>query len=150
MKYQTFHDWIIKNLERDSNILEFGSGIGTSRLSEHFNMTSIEHDTKFVGLYDSEYIHAPIKNGWYDVSKLESVLGKKFDLILVDGPTGIIGRDGWIRNMNLFKLDDTIIIMDDLNRNKELEIYKKTLSMLGDIKTEIFTGIDRKFGVIHN
>lgn len=150
MIYKSFHDWIIKHIEDGSNMLEFGSGQGTNRFTNHFNVTSIEHDGKFVGLAkDSNYIHAPIVNGWYDIEKVSQLKGKEFDVILVDGPTGVIGRSGFIKNIDLFKLD-TIIVMDDLNRAAELSIFNQTVKLLGNPRTEIFTGTDRKFGIIYN
>jgi hypothetical protein len=150
MIYKSFHDWIIQHIEHGSNMLEFGSGQGTSLFTKYFNVTSIEHDNKFVGLAkESNYIHAPIVNGWYDIEELTQLKDKVYDVILVDGPTGVIGRSGFIKNMGLFNLN-TIIVMDDLNRVAELSIFNQTVKLLGNPTIEIFTGVDRDFGIIYN
>jgi len=86
------HNFIGATLPMGSTILELGSGRGTALLASHYGMHSVEHDLRFVGLYDSSYIHAPIRNGWYDTDVLRGELPDRYDLILVDGPPGKIGR----------------------------------------------------------
>lgn len=124
MEYKTFHDWILKHLDPGSTLLEFGSGPGTKLFTKKFIVYSIEHDIKYVGLCEkSNYIHAPIKMGWYDVGVIKkNIEDIKYDMVLVDGPTGIIGRDGLLKNLDLFNLD-IIWVFDDINRPKENEMF---------------------------
>lgn len=145
MKYKSFHYWLIDNLKEGSNVLEFGSGEGTKLLTEKFNVTSIEHDIDYVGLDPkSKYIHAEFINGWYDVSKLQG-LNKPFDAIIIDGPNGHLGRHNLLNNLNLFNFN-TIIIVDDINRKPEMNIFKE---LIKDKNYSLFMGEDRFFGVIY-
>jgi hypothetical protein len=150
MEYRSFHDWILKNMPKGSNMLEFGSGEGTKRFTENFSVTSIEHDLKYVGLDErSHYIHAPIVDNWYDTKKLQGLKSKHFDVILIDGPTGQIGRKGLLKNLHLFDWNATIVV-DDINRPMELAVFKLLLLEFDHSHCETFKGIDREFGIIFN
>ena len=126
------------NLIRDilpagKTILELGSGEGTAKLLEHYNVYSIEHSRRWLNKIEGgNYIHAPIKqytyrgdNGvdkgyrWYDVDKLKDL--PEYDLLLVDGPPGTVGRMGVVHNGYLFDMTVPIII-DDTHRDEERRI----------------------------
>ena len=65
------------------------------------------------------------QKGWYDFEILEKKLeGLKYDLILVDGPNGAIGRGGFLKHINLFNTDIPIIF-DDINREPENQLMIK-------------------------
>ena len=117
-----------------SNLLELGSGKGTEFLSKITSVTSIEHNPKYIGLYNSEYIYAPLKktnypdfpeeNYWYDPDIIQSKLKNiDYSFILVDGPIGGIngGRSGFYYNYNLFK--KVPFIIDDLHRPAEKRMF---------------------------
>ena len=138
-------EWMIANIDIDSSILEFGSGNGTTRLCKHFNVTSIEHNEEWLNkAIDSEYIYAPIVEGWYDVNCLDKIIGKKYSAVLIDGPPGNIGRDGVIMfaidNPELF---DGIIIIDDTNRIPDMKLVDKFIEigyrLVTTIKSDIHT-----------
>lgn len=119
----TTFDWIRANLKEGSTILELGSGLGTVELSKFYDVVSVEHDEKYIiPGKNRQYIHAPIvdyKNyRWYDKNILLKHLPAKYDLLLIDGPTGDIGRFGIFYNNWLFNWD-CIVIVDDTNREIE-------------------------------
>lgn len=118
--------WILENLPKGSIILELGSGKGTVELSEFYKVYSIEHDKRWLGVAKkSNYIYAPLANykgyKWYDIKRIKALMPKKYDLLLIDGPNGYIGREGFIKNIGLFKTDIPIII-DDTQREKYVEM----------------------------
>jgi len=99
------HRWVLENVPKRSTILELGSGDGTAVLAKDYTMVSVEHNERFVGKYSgTSYIHAPIRKytddtsgvsyRWYDVEVLKQELPEEYDLLLVDGPPGDIGRGG--------------------------------------------------------
>lgn len=60
--------WILKNITHGSKVLEFGAGlVSTKKLSQHYELTSIEQDSRFIGKFNSSYIHAPLDSiyGYY-------------------------------------------------------------------------------------
>lgn len=116
-------EYIISNFEKGSTILEFGSGKGTEILSKHFKMISIEEDEDWVGEYDSEYLHAPIKDDWYDIDLVNEFLkDKTYDLIFVDGPAG--GKRSkmyeLLKEEKLQINKDVWFIFDDMDREDDL------------------------------
>lgn len=128
-----FIDWIDKNIEKGKSILELGSGhVSTKQLSDMgYKMNSIEHDGKYVGLYNSNYIYAPLKNSWYDVDVLKQHLPElKYDVLLIDGPVGVgnNSRTIFLKYMNLFNTNVPIII-HDVERNAEQHL-KEELSRI--------------------
>jgi len=134
-------------LPRGKTMIELGSGWASGQFSKFYTVYSVEHDKKWVGKYNTNYIHAPIKNKWYDTNVLKKKLPKTYDLILVDGPPGFIGRGGFYKNLHLFNTDVTIIF-DDVNRKAEHKLMENVSKKLNR-PYKIFTDSSRKkFGVI--
>jgi len=147
MKYESFHDWILENLPKESILLEFGSGPGTQRFVKNFKVYSIEHDPKWVGYINgTNYIHAPVINNWYDINRINiAIKGLTYDMVLVDGPTGKIGRSGLLNHLSIFNTN-IIWVFDDVNRTPELKVMNTFLELTGK-KATIFKGINRSFAV---
>lgn len=139
-------DFIRENLDEGRVILEFGSGWGSGQLSNHYTVYSIEHDQKWIDKYDTHYIYAPIKNGWYDVAVLEKELPLNYDLILVDGPPGHIGRGGFYTYLALFNTD-VPIIFDDTHRKADYNLMVNVAKKLGR-KFRVFKEKEKSFGVL--
>jgi hypothetical protein len=133
-------DFINELLEPGSRIIEMGSGWGTGELAKSFEMYSIEHDPHFLNIHYSNYINAPIveysddsfpnETGWYDSDILKKELPRDYDLILVDGPLGTIGRSGFYRHLDLFR-SDVPIILDDVDREDEFRLLRAIEVKLG-------------------
>ena len=90
---------------------------------------------------ESNYIHAPIVEyaapskhngevGWYDINVILKKMPAKYDLILVDGPPGFIGRHGFVENLDKFNTNVPILI-DDINRQPELDMLHEICAKLG-------------------
>ena len=130
------HEWIESNIPIGSTILELGSGKGTIRLCENYIVYSIEHSDKWMNRYGSNYIHAPIKNDWYDVEAIKEGIPKHYDLLLIDGPPrkiegiGKVGRGKFFDNIDLFNTDVPIIV-DDSDRGREMKLLVKMEEKLG-------------------
>lgn len=127
-------------LPSDSTIVEFGSGEGTIQLTRNYSVYSIEHDEDYVGLAPmSHYIHAhirqyelPAPHVWYDREAILGRLPSKMDLILVDGPPGVIGRGGMVNHLDLLPHDVPMII-DDVNRIAERRLALQIADRIGTI-----------------
>jgi hypothetical protein len=125
-------NWITTNVPPGSPILEFGAGlVSTAKLSRIYELTSIEHDEKYIGAFPSNYIHAPLSSihGWYDVSKLSTIKNEIFELAIIDGPPGTGNRFGVLMNLNILK-NCRVILIDDTDRPSErllLELLSKEL-----------------------
>lgn len=144
---QEMFQWIIKNLEKGSTILEFGSGTGTIELTKYYNVYSIEQNIDWVGVAsNSNYIYAPIVNGWYDEYAVFNNIPSNYDLIIVDGPAGTGNREGiefyWDR-LNL----EVPILMDDTHRLKELNFAQQTAKLLNK-SLKIIPGYQKSFGLL--
>ena len=125
-------------VEPGSTIVELGSGNGTNRLVKEFTVYSIEDDIRWIGYCEgSNYIHAPLVEStvqdesitWYDSEKIKKEIPENYDLILVDGPAGKIGRNGLLSNLDLFRKDVPFVI-DDTLRNHECDIARNMAYLL--------------------
>ena len=138
--------YILKILPKGKTMVELGSGWASSQLSTYYNVYSIEHDAQWLGRYKTNYIFAPIRDGWYDVDILREKMPVDYELILIDGPPEKIGRIGFYKNLSLFH-SDVSMIFDDVNRKSEfrlLELVSKAL----DRPYQIIKGQGKAFGVI--
>lgn len=142
-------NFIREILPEGKTILELGSGHGTDALSKHFNMISIENQPEWVGKFNSKYLYVPIKQysqdymypdlpgenstyqkGWFNYNILQRELESiKYNLILIDGPNGAIGRGGFLKHLDLFNTD-VPMIFDDINRKSEYELMVKVSQKL--------------------
>ena len=146
-------NWIRENIKDGSTILELGSGTATVELCKFYNVYSIEHDRKWLNKSNSNYIHAPIisyndKHGkyrWYDVRVLKEKLPKSYDLLLIDGPPGTIGRIPFLYNLELFNWSVPILV-DDTSRPDELFLCNQLKTILN--KEEIWNFNSDKKGTI--
>jgi hypothetical protein len=87
---------------------------------------------------------APKQSGWYDPDVVKKGLsGLTYDLILVDGPNGLIGRGGFLKHLNLFNTN-VPIIFDDINREAESQMMIK----ISEILNKPYKKLDKSTGYI--
>lgn len=117
-------DAIRRNLAEGSTLVELGSGKATAELIKLYKVYSVEHNMKYYKKYHDNYIYAPIIDGWYDPYAIQANLPDKYDALLIDGPTGKIGRGGFIDHIDIFK-PNILYIFDDINRDVEFTVFKE-------------------------
>ena len=82
--------------------------------------------------------------------QLNTVMNKiKYNCILVDGPPGCIGRDGFLHNLDNFNTN-CLIIIDDVNRDEENKLLYKVSKRLSCKYTVYHCSDNKSFGVIDN
>lgn len=141
------HNYIREVLPEGRTMVELGSGWGSEQLSKHYTVWSIEHNSEWVGKYDTHYIYAPIVNNWYDSKIIKEQLPKDYDLLLIDGPAQKPNRrDLFFDNIDLFKTDIPIIV-DDVQWKEEYKLMVKIADHL-QRKFKVFKSKQKKFGVI--
>ncbi len=122
---QEVFDFIRSILSEGKVLLELGSGWSSSQFSKYYTVYSVEHNPRWLGKYNINYIYAPIKDKWYNPNILKEKLPQNYDLILVDGPPGYPGcrtdRYGFYTHLELFKTN-LPIVFDDVNRKTEYEL----------------------------
>lgn len=145
---ENLYNFILEHVEKKSTILELGSGYSSEILSLDYNVYSIENDPNFLNCCDRvHYIYAPIVNAWYDVDVLKRQLPIQYDVIIVDGPKGSIGRSGFFKHLNLFD-SNALIIFDDVNRSEEYKLMQNCAKALKK-KFTIITSGKKKWGYLH-
>lgn len=158
-------DFLLKNLDKEDIILEFGSGLGSKEISKHFDLWSVEHNMKYLYKNTIKNIYAPIKKRkiinpttknlsaeykWYDESIVLNIMNKiEYNCLLVDGPPGIIGREGFYHNMDSFNTN-CMIIIDDVNRKDENNLLFRVSKKLQCEYTVYHCSDGKSFGVIDN
>ena len=154
--------WIEENIEPNSKVLEFGSGDGSHRLVNRYQLWSIEHDPQWLNQTKSNYVHAPIvenpvsveynEAGWYDPKFLEAI-PNCVELILIDGPVGTIGRSGVLYVAEQLP-DCKYILVDDTDRQEEYQMSQELAKVLKRKIIQIETnqlksnGDSRKFSIL--
>jgi hypothetical protein len=140
-------DYLLETLPEDKTILELGSGWGTGKLVEHWNVWSIEDNEEWVGKYHDQYIYAPKNDGWYDYDILKDALYElqgEYDLLLIDGPYD--NREKFLDHMHLFSYSIPVVF-DDVRRREGQRIIQLASAVL-DRPYEIYGEGRSMFGVI--
>ena len=121
-------------------------------------MVSIEHDSRFVGKYQSHYIHAPLRGrvayesgsrfvvphfsdpqtGWYDLDAVKKVEGIEYDLVLIDAPIGEGNRLPVLNHLDILDLKGKWIIVDDTCRTGEIILFHELLRRLPNQGAVVF------------
>lgn len=144
-------EYIFRVLPEGSTILELGSGSGTGELAKYYKIYSIEDSADWLYKYDSTYIYAPIKNygnyKWYDADYLKDNLPTEYDMILIDGPPGPVGRFGFYHHFYLFN-PNVMIIFDDTHRSEERNLFNHVAAILKRPTHEIRTSDGRRTTII--
>ena len=146
-------EWMKDNL--DGNLLELGSGEGTKELVKCFdNVYSVEDQEAYQNLHHANYLNVPIKKyvgyHWYDRDILkEKLKGIEYNAILVDGPTGSVQRQGFIKNIDLFNIKHTIpIIIDDMHRVHEQKMFNALCEMFPYRRVEHIKCKDKQASIL--
>ena len=120
---------MIKHVDFDGqlNILEFGSGDGTTHLVNllnekniKFDYTSIEHDATYAKTPNVAYQLYHLDGNYIpnDLETVSLVLDKTYDLVIVDGPHGS-GRAKWYSKFKNNIRIGTVILIDDFHHFPE-------------------------------
>jgi len=158
-------DFLRKNLKKNDTILEFGSGSGSKEIGKYFNLWSIEHNKDFLYENTLQNFYAPIKKRkiicptqkkviaeykWYNEKVVLKVMKKiDYNCLLVDGPPGCIGREGFYYNLENFDTN-CMIIIDDVNRKEENNLLFRVSKKLNCEYTVYHCRDGKSFGVIDN
>ncbi len=141
-------DFIRSILPEGKILLELGSGWGSSQFSKHYTVYSVEHNPEWLGKHNTNYLHVPIKDRWYNPTILKEKLPNNYDLILVDGPPGHIGRHGFCTYLDLFNTN-LPIVFDKIYRKNEYSLMIKVGQKLQRDVVIFNSGPGRKkFGII--
>ena len=157
----TLLEYLKQNLPEGKTILELGSGKGTEELVKNWKVSSIEHDSKWVGVVpQTNYIHAPLTPHkalkrhegtlWYDRRVLTEQIVKsnlQYDLILVDGPCPPGSRAGFFKYIDYFNTN-VPLIFDDINRAKDWILLLSIQNKLGKTITVPHDSHGKAFGVL--
>lgn len=131
------------------HILELGSGLSSVYFADKgYKVTAVEHNEEWLNRHPAiDYIYAPIvyitpskswekRFGrgriiqWYCLDALKKgIKGKKFDLMIIDGPPASVGREGLWFARDLFDWNFPIIF-DDVERAAELRLFVHMSSIL--------------------
>ncbi len=152
--------WIEENIPFGQNIVELGSGEGSSRISKNYELWSIEHNEAWLHTSSSNYIHAEIipysvngsEGSWYNPEKIKQALPKEYDLLIIDGPPSTVGREGVLVHHELFSWSGYVLI-DDTHRPQDKLLADQIASekSLNQIHfTEYFeaTNVHRQFTIL--
>lgn len=144
---EELYEWITKNIPFGSTIVEFGAGdVSTRALCEKWTLFSVENNPQWIGRWNSNYIYAPIVNGWFDIDILKKELPLSYSLLIVDGPTAVGSAD---RSYILDHLDmirkDVPIVIDDTWRDQE-----KYLASIMAVKMGKFVEDYGQFSILVN
>lgn len=148
--------------ENKRNILELGSGVST-KLMNLFDvrLLSVEENVEYFNNLNvsSEYIFLPYKKVKYKnmssriYDGLEEYLkGKKFNLIIVDGPLGYDVKISRIDLLHIVKnniTEDTVILLDDYHRSQEQKLIKE-LSKICNFDFVIKSDDSKQFIKLYN
>lgn len=128
---------IAADLKPGLRTLELGSGLSTQLfLDAGCDHTAVEHDAGWIdrlaGVFpDCTRVvqHAPLTGSppWYNWSPQ----GERFDLILIDGPPGEIGRDGVLGVLPQLVHERTILVIDDVLRPDDRLLAAKIHELRG-------------------
>ena len=111
----------------DGLVVELGGGNGSRYLHERVaNCITIENDegwAKTLAEQGVPHIHAPLVDGWYDMTDEVTELLRTADVLIIDGPTGP-HRHACEARLHLVK-DGAVVVFDDTHRMRNLDIVRR-------------------------
>lgn len=149
-----FGDWgieeslfcqIVARLPKGGTLLELGSGQVSSELSKVFTVYSIEHDKRYLGKYDTNYIYVPTASDWYDWEILRDLMPKRYDGILIDGPDSPC-RPNFRKYLSIFDVSKVMFIDD--TQESYIKEFAVLLSKEVGREPVFYDGYHKKWAVI--
>ncbi|MBZ5857996.1 class I SAM-dependent methyltransferase [Flavihumibacter profundi] len=159
-------------INQRKNLIEFGSGLSTiliGRLAKRNNLdihcVSIDENKDWIDFLQKfivkeglskyiELVHASLavsnkfqgNHHWYNINTLKHLQLKKYDFILVDGPTAFnddikLSRYFAFQYFHELLADNAVVFLDDAGRSGELEVlnmWKNDFGLKFDIYSETF------------
>ncbi len=116
----------ITDIYFDKNEQTYPNTLWQDILNSKHLLTIFEKDGKLpVPVY-------PGDTGWYNPDIVKSFLSdKEYDIIIVDGPNGFIGRGGFYKHIDMFDTDKLIIIDDFYGQRPETIMIQTIMKKLG-------------------
>lgn len=131
--------YIYRTVQQDWTTLEYGSGLSTLLFNEigcaHLALEDqkVWRDkvTSLVG-NTCEVKHVPLTRvqGSRHRMKYDWLPVGEYNLVLIDGPQGKLGRDGVLEQIQLLVNPQTIVLIDDVHRREEKRILDKLCGIL--------------------
>lgn len=112
-------EWMTRHIPRKATVLELGGGTGSVGLHATWRTTTVEHDERWTAYLRRTGLathHAPIVDGWYELTpELERLLSTA-DVVVIDGPPGAL-RTNAAPHLDHIK-PGAFVIFDDTHRAK--------------------------------
>ena len=139
-------DYIYNTVPHGNTILELGSGWVTGQLAQYYYMYSIEENIDWLYHYNSYYIYAPLRDGWYDADILSRIVPRiSYSCIIVDGPFRRRHRRGFFDHLYLFD-SNAMIIFDEVNYKGLHQLMQDAAHTLNHTY-HVYNGGKDQFGV---
>lgn len=141
-------EWMITNTS--GSLLQLGTGMADNFLIGHYEWVySIEHDLRYVAESPTLTIHCPIEKGWYQTEKIKvwHQIEGQYDVLLIDGPTGQIGRSKFLDHLEMFNLNATLIV-DDTHRLEECKIFQYLTDLYPQREVVHVSGSGKKASIL--
>jgi len=139
-------DCIRTHVPHGSHVLELGSGWVTGQLAQYYHMHSVEENERWLHIYDSHYIYAPLRDGWYDVDVLAHELPTiSYACVIVDGPFRKRHRYRLLDHIHLFDYS-AMFIHDEVQFSGIYHLMVQTAQIMGHHYT-VYEGEFELFGV---
>lgn len=126
--------WMVKHIPKTATVLELGGGTGSQALHTHWRTTTVEHDerwTKYLRRNGHAVHHAPIQNGWYELSETLRTQLQQADVVVVDGPPGAL-RQNAAPHLDHIK-PGAFVIFDDSHRKAVRQMISyPTIAVISD------------------
>ena len=91
----------------------------------------------------------PGDRGWYNPDVVKAFLSdKEYDMIIVDGPNGFIGRGGFYKHIDMFDTDNLIVIDDFYGQRPETVMVQAIVKKLGRDYISVFGKSDGDHGLV--
>jgi predicted O-methyltransferase YrrM len=107
------------NVNPDARVLELGGGYASPELHAAFpNAITVEHDerwTRYLRSKGLRVIHAPLEQGWYQAGPELTAALQTADVVLIDGPPGLLRINGHRHTHHI--PPGTVVIHDDTQRH---------------------------------
>lgn len=113
MATQALAGGVIWSVDNDPQFLKQARGI----------VAQVQHQAEI------HFVHAPLKNGWYDISALAAIKGP-VNLLFVDGPVGAVGRALALPTFLARLAPGAHVYLDDFNRAGEQNWFEGWKALL--------------------
>ena len=107
----------LSRIPEGAKVLQFGTSTKSGWLAKRYLLCTVESKIEEINEHDSEYVFAPLADGWYSRDEIAKFAPTEYDCILINSG---VHQKGILKNLDLLSKRVPIFVQSDKDLARRL------------------------------